>query len=379
MRDIIKNIPYILLFVLIFSSCMKESWTDEEYLFENTGLYIINSGNFGSSTSSLSYYDIKNNTVYNNIISTTNNVEKWGDVAQSMKIRDGIAYLVLNNSGKILLLDSNTGKIIGKITELESPRYIHFINDEKAYVTDLYARAINIINPSGVQSYNSADSSNLTSDNTVHIGSISTNNNKKYAQHSTEKMVQWGHSIFVACWMRDDKILVIDSNSDKIQDSITVAAQPNSLVIDKYNKLWVLCDGGYDWGDGSNPYYGNPKLFRINPSTLTLEDSITFPIDANPQELCINGSKDTLYFLNTDLYRLPVLSLRPEKHIENNSEYKGYGKGFYGLGIDPTNSDIYISDAIDNAQPGYVYRFNAQGQGIDTFKVGVNPVGFCFK
>lgn len=362
------------------SSCMDDSWSEAEDLnLESEGVFIVNSGNFQSSTSSLSYYDKASKTVYNDVVSRANGLVNWGDVAQSMVVRDGLGYVIVNNSGKVLVINTDNAKYAGSIGGLQSPRYMHFLNDDKAYISDIYGRAINIVNPAALTFSSEIDTS--FSDTTsatpeVNIGQISINNKGAFFQHTSEKMVQWGPLVFVACWMRDNKILVIDSNTDQLIDSIRVAAQPNSLQIDKYNKLWVLCDGGYE----GNPYaYEQAKLLRINLSTFEIEDSVTFALDDNPQELCINATQDTLFYLNTNLYQLAVSSLAPSVFINSGSEYSGYGRGFYGLAIDPSSNDIYISDAIDNAQPGNVYRFSGSGTPIDTFKVGVNPVGFCFK
>ena len=372
-----RQLNYLIigLCILFFAGCMDDTWSEqEEFEFASSGVYIINSGNFGSSTSSLSYYDISQKMVYNNVISRTNTIEYWGDVAQSMIIKEGIAYLVINNSGKILLLDSETGKIIGKITGLVSPRYIHFVDHKKAYISDLYARAITIINPQNIITSQNSDTFSQTDD--VFLGEINTNNHQDFQQHSTEKFAQWGNKVFVSCWMRDNQVLIIDEYKDEIIDSIKVAAQPNSLMVDKYDKLWVLCDGGYD---GSPYAYENPKLYRINAATNNIEDSVVFDLEDNPQELQLNGTKDTLFFLNTHLYQMAVSETKPRQFISSTSEHQGYGRGFYGLGIDPYNSEIYISDAIDNSQAGKVYRFSPTGEPIDTFSVGVNPINFCFK
>ncbi len=48
--------------------------------------------------------------------------------------------------------------------------------------------------------------------------------------------------------------------------------------------------------------------------------------------------------------------------------------------VDPENGEIYVSDAIDYTQNGVVNRYSADGAALlDTFTVGVNPGGFCWR
>ena len=138
-----------------------------------------------------------------------------------------------------------------------------------------------------------------------------------------------------------------------------------------------MCDGGYE---GSAYTHAAPQLYRINVQDLQIEDSISFSMDSSPSSLTTNFAKDSLFFIDIDVFSHPVLSTnRPEVIIHSNTEHTGFGKGFYTLGINPYNSDIYVADAIDNAQSGLVYRFNSEAFPIDTFKVGINPTDFCFK
>lgn len=345
----------------LLTSC-SESPVDTVYFdfSENKGVYIVNEGNFMYGNSSLSFYNPTEKRVYNQVFMSRNGAP-LGDVAQSMYLWNGKGYVVVNNSGKIYVIDSKTAEFKGSISGLSSPRYIHIFNTQKAYVTDLYARKISIFNPETFE---------IT-------GGIAVNNSKsQFYQHSTEQMISYKNQLFVNCWSYDNKILIIDTDTDQLKDSIEVFKQPNSMVLDKNNKLWVMTDGGFD---GSAYGYEQPGLLKIDAETKEIERTFRFPLGDHPIKLCINPEGDSIYYINKHVWRMSVNDKRiPDQPFITSENTTIYG-GFYSLAIDPATNEIYVGDAIDHKQNGYVRRYNRSGKMLDEFKVGISPGNFTFK
>ena len=355
---------YLIILVVLLSvsvSCTKDPVETIYFDFTgNKGVYVLSEGNFMYGNSSLSFYDPSAKRVYNQIFQARNGAP-LGDVAQSMLLWNNLGFIVVNNSGKIYVIDSKTAEFKGNISGLNSPRYVHVVNEQKAYVTDLYARKITIFNPSTFQK----------------TGTISViNSNAEFKQHSTEQMIAYKNLVFVNCWSYDNKILVIDSNSDRLVDSLEVFKQPNSMVLDKYNKLWVLTDGGFE---GNPDGYEQPGLLKIDAETREIERSFRFALGEHPQKLAINPTGDTLFYLNRHAWKMSVSDKRlPEQAFITSENTSLYG-GFYSLGIDPATSEVYVGDAIDHRQNGIVRRYSQAGKLIDEFKVGISPGYFAFK
>ncbi|MBR5983435.1 MAG: DUF5074 domain-containing protein [Bacteroidales bacterium] len=327
-----------------------------QFSTSHDGVFIPCEGNFMYGNASLSYYDKNTKTVENQVFFRANGIP-IGDVLQSVTISDSLAYLVVNNSGKIYVVNKNTFIYVSKITELVSPRYIRFITPSKAYVSDMYSRSIYVVNPH-----------TCMVDKTINIDDGS----GEYFRHSSEQMIVYDSLVFVNSWSYDNKILVINANTDELVSQIEVLKQPHRMVMDKNGKIWVLCDGGYQGSE----YCGTPGLVKIDAATQTVERIFEFQSGDYPSEITMNGTGDTIYYSNNHIYRFQVDSDNVTSEIFFANPQ---GRYYYGLGVDPVNSEVYVADAVDYMQSGVVYRLNAAGEEIDSFKVGIIPNGFCFK
>jgi YVTN family beta-propeller protein len=196
-----------------------------------------------------------------------------------------------------------------------------------------------------------------------------------YYQHPTEQMLQSGSHVYTNCWSFDNQVLVIDTKTDLVVDSIRVLKQPNSMVLDRYGALWILSDGGFP----GSPYgYERAGLMKVAAGQKEAQIIHRFEEGDSPSGLRINAGGDSLYFLNRDVFRMRIDQDHPRSFIPSpyGAHFQG---GFYGLDVDPATSEVYVSDAIDYVQRGLVYRYAPDGTLLDSLRVGISPSSFCFK
>ncbi len=342
-------------FLFIFFSC-KKTIKKPEFSLEKPGIYVVNEGNFTYGNASLSYINLTKDTIYNNIFYKTTTFP-LGDVAQSITLFNSKIFIVINNSGKIYVIDNKTAKYIATIKGLTSPRNIQIISPDKAYISDLYSNNITIFNPTTFAKTGIID-----------------------VKCPTEAMIMLGKYVFVTNWNKGNKLLKIDTENDSLVAQIKVNQQPNSIVSDKNNNIWILSDGGQDIDTTQDEY---PALTCINPTNLKIIRKLEFTDKkASPAHLCINKNKDTLYYIysswdgnvtNGGIYKMSITSSSlPTKAFINQND-----RIFYSLAID-TKSRIIVSDAIDYVQQGTILFFSAHGQLIKTYKAGIIPGNFLF-
>lgn len=322
---------------LVFVGCDKTPNTvsDEPSVTDTTaqGIFICNEGNFQWGNASLSLYNSATGSVQEDVYKAVNG-KGLGDVLQSMNIINGMAYLLVNNSKKIEVIDAKTCKSMYTITGLNSPRYLLPISGQKAYVSDLYEKAVYVLD--------------LTSKQIT----------KKIACGTwTEQMVLLNQKAFV-CGTNSSYVYVINTQTDLLEDSIALGYGAQYIVKDKHQKLWIL-------SNGKAPIV--PQLFCINEGGM-IEKTFNFGSEDLPSRLIISPSLDKLYWLNKGIFAMDITA----NVLPTTPLVEAASRNFYGLGYNPHKNQLMASDAKDFVQKSEVYLFDTLGNLKGNFRTQIN-------
>jgi YVTN family beta-propeller protein len=347
-------VPAIL--AILFISCEKEKKsTAGSYRY---GIFIVNEGSFMANNGSVSYYNPDSDKVVNNIFETING-RPLGDVVQSMGIAGNIAYIVVNGSGKVEVVDLENFETAAEPIIASYPRYFLAVNAQKGYLSNGSMQGyVYIID---LNSHSIADS--------IQVG------------FGPETMVQLNDKVYVANsggWDVDSTLSIIDTNTDEVTGSIVVGAIPVDMTLDKDNNLWVYCKGlaVYSW----DPPYDlisetDAILVKINTGTNTViwkgVIGTAGHFAGTPPKLAINATGDELYFLRPDgIYKMgisnPVIPVEP---IVEGS--------YYGLDVNPQTGDLYLFQASFTGN-GNMIIVNPDTGDKTTYIVGIGPNGAVF-
>ncbi|MGV3540939.1 MAG: TonB-dependent receptor domain-containing protein [Rufibacter sp.] len=330
----------------LISSCDGDEDTTPKGAYEH-GVFITNEGNFGTPTAEVSFLSPDAKTFIPELFDQVNN-RPLGDAAQSMTFVDDKAYIVLNASEKIEVVNAYTFASVGVINGLKIPRYMVALNANKAYVTEYVGYSFSGYTGTGRVSV--LDLTKNTVTKTIDVGllpeGLLLHNGKLYVANSSGNTVS-----------------VINTTTDVVEKEITVGESPKHLVLDANNKIWVLRGG---WSDPG-------ALVKIDPANNHALTTYPFaPGTSSAGYLTMNGSKNTLYYTyNSQVYTMPI-SARPAPTtplINRNA---------YGLGVDPQSNTLYLGIGGYTSN-GWAIRYQPNGTRIDSFQVRILPNGFTFR
>ncbi|GEC77832.1 YncE family protein [Flavobacterium aquatile] len=350
-----------LVFVALVSSIFLTSCSDDDDNNEtplgsyDNGVLILNQGGFGNGNATISYISEDFVTHQNDIFSIVNPTITLGDTAQDIGLYQDLAFVVLNYSNKIEVVNRYTMTHVATIsTGLSNPRYIAFSNG-KGFVT------------------NWGDGGS-TSDDFVAVLNLST-----YAVSSTisvaegpERIVEENNKLYVAHaggYGYGNTISVINGSTNTLSTTINVGDVPNSLEVEN-GSLYVIC--------GGNPSYAPTEtagsLVKINLSNNSVSNTISFPAATHPSNLAIEDDK-VFYTIDDAIFSKGL----NETTLPTTPLFTTTAQGVYGVySFAVENDKIYVGDAADYSSNGKVYIYSSTGTLEHQYTVGVIPAGFYF-
>lgn len=338
-----KKIILSLAFLAFTASCSNVDDSIESIETPQTekpyanGVLILNEGAMGSSNADVSF--IKNDLTvsYNSIFKINNSNTDLGDVAQFMGFDGDLAYIVMNNSNSIQIVDRYTFKKVNQITqELNQPRAITFSNG-KIYVTNANSKTVTVYNKS-----------NYSFVKTIAL------------DQQPEGIVATSNYVYVQSspFASENRIEIIESVSDVNTKDLSFSNALNGITTDG-TSVYVL-------NSGEN----STEISKIS------NQEITKTIESNT----LLGSRyltldnDNLYFTNgTGIYsiskNLTSITTTPLFYVNDNS-----WSTLYGFNV--IDDKVFSSDANGFVDESIVTIYDLTGNVLKTFSTQIGTNGF---
>lgn len=328
---------------------------NDSFAFEN-GVLVLHEGNFGGGNASVSFLPEDLSDVQNGIFKSVNTVDSWGDTAQSMAFNGDMAYIIINNSQKIEVVDRYTFTSVTTIggsgsTDFLNPRYMAIANG-KGYVT------------------NWGDGTN-PDDDYVAIVNLETNTveAKIPVGEGPETIVANETTVYVAHqggFNKNNIVSVIDVTSNEVSTTVTVGDRPNSLHLDANGDLWVLSGGNPIWT--GNETAG--QLDKINTVDNTVVQTLAFEVSEHPGALSVESS-DLYYYMSGSVFKMDNMATALPETAELSD------LSWADMAVN--DGKLYGVDAKDFVSNGFLEVYDVEDNSMITAKeVSIIPTGVYF-
>ena len=343
------------LVAMCFVSCEKPEPYEEP---QNTpvtpvahGVYVLSEGIMNYNNSTLAFYDFSTETVSPDVFLAANN-RGLGDTGNDLKAYGTKLYCVVNISETVEIMDLHTAKSLKQITMSgKQPRRITF-DGGYAYVCCFDGGVVKI------------DTATMEVTATTQAGSnpdgICVANGKLYVANSGGlNYPNYGTTVSV-----------FDLASFSHVKEIPVVINPTRIDSDSQGDVYVVSNGNY--GDV-------PMTFqRIDSQTDEVVQTFDFPVT----NFAISGNLCYLYSFNWNdyTYAVKVMDVTTEQIVKE--QFITDETTFtvpYGIAVDPSNGDVYLTEAYYNATNGDVLCFGSDGRLRFKFEAGISPSCIVFK
>jgi hypothetical protein len=318
---------------MVLGACTKPNDNPDSSVpdTDTTHVVVLNEGNFMWGNASVTLVNSATESATQEVFKGVNNFP-LGDVAQSMIKHNGNYFMVVNNSGKIEVVDAATMQSQKSISGLTSPRYLCVTNEVNhlAWVSDLYSNEITELN--------------LQNGEKVRVIA---------ANGWTEKMVNTTDQVLVQN-VTDSAIYAFDKTTGQQASIADLDGEKITDIMEGVNQVYVLTLNG---------------IYGLKKQDLSVKVLYTFDTPRQAGQLVVNELKDVAYFKETDIYQITDLKTQPVESVFAQAN----NRGFYGMAVDSETGNVWITDAKDFIQRGEVLVYNSNGALQFSVESGIIP------
>lgn len=339
-KNLLKIASIVLAGSIALTACNKKEDDPKPSGAYSNATFVVCEGNFGQNDGSIDA--IIDGELKKDIFQAENN-RPLGDIVQSMTIIGDQAFIVVNNSGKIEVVNKNTFKSEGTCTGLSYPRYVVNRNDNEIFVSNGNGTSgddyVYVVNKLSMQK----------------TDSVATG-------FGPNTMVVLNGKLFVANsggYSTDKSVTVIDINTFKVEKTIEIGDVPSDMDLDSDGNIIVYCKG--NWGE-------NSSIVKLNTTSYATTTIKAFDHQLGSFGTNLVASNDKIYFIDgvIDENYIPVDG--GVYVLNNDSEEKVFEGTFYGVSINPANGDIWATNSTSNS----VSQYDKTGKLIKTYKVSAS-------
>ena len=304
----------------------------------DTGVFVVNEGPFGGS-GSITWYNPDTDETETDIFANNNNGVLLGQFVQSLTFHNDKAYIVVNGTNRIVVVDANTFQLLDTIGGFILPRFMQVTDDNTAWVTQWGLDGLN----GSIAKVNLSTNSIVK---TVPLG------------RGPEKIFRDGNTLYVpnsGGFGVDSTVSLFNLTTETEQTRKVVAGKNPCCVAFLFGDPWVLCKGSF-----TDPL---PTGFVSNLNSGVFNSTFPYGDDL------LTASDNTLRWAGGGFV-----------WKNNGGQITGFiNQQSYGLGYDKANDHLYCADARDFSSNGQVVIYKLDGTKIDSFPVGVAPGEVVFK
>jgi len=343
----LKVIPIFFLAILLFISCSDDNDNDTDPPISGDykdGFFVTNEGPFQNGSGTITFVGTDGTieqSIYNKV-----NKEDLGNIVQSMLLNDDRAYIVVNNSHKVVVANRYTMEKIDIIEgdNINNPRYF-IVYKNVGYLSNW-------------------GDPNDPSDDFIAMIDLATNEvvNTIPVEEGPENMVISDATLFVNLeggYSQNNKVTSIDLRTNEVKTNTIVGEIPNSSSVDFLGTVWVLCSGNPSWT-------GNETAGRLYKITESDTSYFEFGPEDHPENLTY-GNGRLYYNLNGKVYEMVISdNLLPAEKMN------GFDGNYYTLKYN--DEKLYATDAGDFASEGTLKVFDiATANLLETITTGIVP------